>query len=144
MNHKHWFFFCGICVNSPNQPCPVPIHWIICSYSVLHCVYMGSLTSLFLFFLFFHSCFGWFQNFSYCYCQSLTAPCPEACKYSHTERRTEGSFLCFWRHQECTLCWVCFSPLGLPAWFLLGIQGVILQTIQRKAIYKNAQVLYRP
>lgn len=48
----------------------------------LHCVYLGLLTSLFLFsfflFLFLNSCFGSFQSFSHCYAQSFTAPCPQA------------------------------------------------------------------
>lgn len=135
--------FSDICMNLPDHLCPIPIHWIIFTYSVLHYVYMGSLTSLFLVFFSFQSCFGWFQGFSSLSVWTLTAPCPEVCKYGCIVRRTEGSFLLFWWHQECTFCWVCFSPLSLPAWFLLGIQIVTLESIQRKALYKNAQVLPR-
>lgn len=44
---------CDICTNLPNQPCLIPIRWIICSFSALHWWDHLPVYSSFLFLFFF-------------------------------------------------------------------------------------------
>lgn len=116
--------FCDICMNLPNQPCPIPIHWIICSFSVLHCVYMCLLASLFLFFFFIpvlvllHFFPTAMPRVPQHLVQGLMskATLRERLKRDFPDYDGTWSFLWFW----CTLYWVALTPWIHQHGFSLG------------------------